>query len=346
MRKKRRTLFGWMSGGLGLCFLFTVTVAVSFGGADIGIGTSWKALGHFVCPPCVGFQVDESAAAIIGELRLPRVLTVALVGAALSIAGVVYQALLKNPLADPYILGVSSGAAAGAVLAIVTGWVTFLGIWFLPAMAFAGALVALFLALRLAKIGMQLKAESLILSGVVVQAFFGAILTFALSLSPEEMQRIQFWLLGGFNLSRWEHVWIVLPALLGGFAVCLAHTRELNLFGLGDAAAYHLGVSTDQLRLGLLVTVSIMTSVAVSVSGMIGFVGLVIPHVMRMLIGGDHRLLLPFAGMLGAIFLVWADLLARTVLAPAELPIGVITAMTGAPFFAYLLRRHQKKRIG
>lgn len=345
MRKKTWMNLLWMSGGLFLCFLFTVAVAVSFGGADLGLITSWKALGSYFCSSCTWFEVDESAIAIIGELRLPRVLTVALVGAALSIAGVIYQALLKNPLADPYILGVSSGAAAGAVLAIVSGIALF-SIWVMPILAFIGALIALFLALRLARIGLRMKAESLILSGVVVQAFFGAILTFSLSLAPEEMQRIQFWLLGGFNHSRWEHVWVVAPILLIGFIFCLMHVRELNLFGLGDATAYHLGVATDQLRLGLLITVSVMTAVAVSVSGMIGFVGLVIPHMIRMIVGGDHHTLLPVAGLSGAIFLVWADLLARTILAPSEIPIGVITALTGAPFFAHLLRKHHKKRMG
>lgn len=345
MKKKTWMRLLWMSGGLFLCFLFTVAVAISFGGADLGLGTSWKALGAFLCPSCTFIRVDEADLAIISKLRLPRVLTAALVGAVLSIAGVVYQALLKNPLADPYILGVSSGAAAGAVLSIVTG-IVMMSIWMMPLTAFIGALVALFLALRLAKIGLRIKAESLILSGVVVQSFFAAIITFALSLVPEEMQRIQFWMLGGFHQSRWEHVLVVGIILFIGWIVCVLHIRELNLFGLGDATAFHLGVATDQLRMGLLVTVSIMTAVAVSVSGMIGFVGLVIPHVIRMIVGGDHHLLLPVSCLSGAIFLVWADLFARTILAPTEIPIGVITALIGAPFFAYLLRKHHKKRMG
>ncbi|MBA4551954.1 iron ABC transporter permease [Thermoactinomyces vulgaris] len=336
---RRKWLWG---GGLLVALILSVSLGVFLGSTDVGFWTVWKViLQHTGLAD--GLNMDEADAAIIWELRLPRVLLVGLVGACLATAGVIYQGLLKNHLADPYILGVSSGAAVGAALVIITGWGDRSG-WMLPLFAFLGACLALLLVLQLGRGRRASQASSLILAGVVVQAFFSAVLTLAISTSPEEMQRIQFWLMGSFAFRGWQHIGLLLPFFLIGFLVCWRFSRELNLMVLGERSAHHLGIHVEKMRIFLLIIVSLMTSAAVSVSGMIGFVGLVVPHIMRMLTGADHRYLLPLSALFGASFLIWADGLSRIMLAPRELPIGVVTAFVGAPFFAGILRRHQRSQ--
>lgn len=337
---------GWAlawGGGLILCLLFSLAAAVSVGSTEIGLGTVWRVVAAHLSP--LGNEAQAGTdEVIIWELRFPRVVLVALIGGTLAVAGTVFQGLLRNPLADPYVLGVSSGASVGSALVVITGWgLSWLGQWALPLAAFVGAACSVLLVLRLARVRMELKVSSLILAGVVVQSFFGAVLTLIISLSPEELNRIQFWLMGSLALREWQHVEVILPFSLGGVALCWFFSRELNLFALGDRSATHLGLSVTHVRLGLILLASLMTGAAVSVAGMIGFVGLVIPHMMRMLTGGDHRTLIPLSLLAGAIFLIWADALSRLVLAPRELPIGVITAFVGAPFFAVILRKHQRR---
>ncbi len=340
-------MHGWlMGGGAILCLLFTVCAAVSVGSADVTGFQVWKVLiaklgwGGAEGP-------DESTVAIVWELRLPRVLLAALVGAMLAAAGTVYQGVLRNPLADPFILGVSSGSAMGAALFLLTGLETTVSqVWGMPVFAFFGAILAFSLVIRLGSTKAGMLPESLILSGVVVQAFFAAALSFILSLVPQEMPRIHLWMLGSFALRQWEHVEVAFPLMLVGLAVCCFFARELNLFSLGDRPALHLGVRVRAVRLILLVCASLLTAAAVALAGMIGFVGLVVPHAVRMLIGGDHRVLLPASALVGGVFLVWADVLARVILNPAELPIGVITALAGAPFFAGILRKHLRRYGG
>ncbi|SFJ46427.1 FecCD family ABC transporter permease [Thermoflavimicrobium dichotomicum] len=334
--------FVWWSGGLFLCFLFSIGATVTLGSAQIDMGTVWKIIfSHLWYGDHLPPDIDVSSNAIVWQLRLPRVILAAVVGASLAIAGVIFQGLLKNPLADPYVLGISSGAATGAVLAILTGWGSlWLGKWTVPVYAFSGACLALFLVLRIAD--QRLRTESLVLSGVVTQAFFGALLTLALSLSEKEFQRIQFWLMGSFVLRDWDHVWILLPVMGLGSLCAWWFSRELNLLVLGDRSAAHLGMDVTKVRFFLLMLASLVTAVAVSVSGTIGFVGLVIPHMMRMLTGADHYTLIPLSALAGAIFMVWGDCAARLILDPRELPVGVITAFIGAPFFAMLLKKQQK----
>ncbi|WP_207903260.1 FecCD family ABC transporter permease [Hazenella coriacea] len=320
-----------------------MSLAVTIGSVSIDFLTVWKSLAHHLLP-FVSFHIDEATDAIIWQLRLPRVLLAAVVGASLAVAGVVFQALLRNPLADPYILGVSAGSATGAALAMITGWgALWLGRGSISIFAFLGACLALFFVLRLAQIGDQMRTGTLILSGVVVNALFGAILTCIIALSPEEMQQIQYWLMGGLGLREWKHLAVVTPVLFIGFTISWLYSRELNLLGLGDRPATHLGVSVVKVRIFLLVIASLITGVAVSVSGTIGFVGLVIPHLLRLLTGADHRTLLPLSMIAGATFLVGADCIARVLLSPIEIPIGVVTAFIGAPFFAMILRKHQHK---
>jgi iron complex transport system permease protein len=335
---KRLQKMGW--GGLFLLTLFlTLSIALSIGSTSISLTVVWKTL--------LGFgHIDPAMNAIIWKIRFPRVCIAALVGGSLALAGVIYQSLLRNPLADPYILGISSGSAVGSVIAITGGFgATLLHQWQIPIFSFLGATLALSCVLFLSRSSLQI--QSLLLSGVVVNAFFAAILTFLLSISQTELARIQYWLMGSFTLRDWNHVLFMLPAsLIGSFLVWL-RSRELNIFILGTRPATHLGVAVYRTRLILLLVASLITSIAVSVSGMIGFVGLIIPHFVRILIRtSDHRYLLPYSFLIGAIFLVGSDALSRVLFEPREIPVGVVTACLGAPIFAMLLKKTVSHTLG
>jgi iron complex transport system permease protein len=329
---------GW--GGLFLLTLFlTMSIALSVGSTPIPLKIVWKTLFGLG-------NIDPAIDAIIWKIRFPRVCIAALVGGSLALAGVIYQSILQNPLADPYILGISSGSAVGAVIAITGGWgAVFLQEWQIPIFSFLGASLALSCVLFLSRSTLQV--QSLLLSGVVVNAFFAAILTFLLSISQSELARIQYWLMGSFTLRDWDHVLFMLPvSVIGSFFVWLK-SRELNIFMLGTKSAIHIGVSVFRTRLILLIAASLITSIAVSVSGMIGFVGLVIPHFVRLLIRtSDHRYLLPYSFLVGSIFLVGSDALSRVLFEPREIPVGVVTACLGAPIFAILLKRTTSRTLG
>jgi len=333
----------------------TVLVLLAVLAASLIMAT---AIGAVAIPPGVtlrviaaqltGFFDLEGIAAntvsIIWQLRLPRVLLGALVGAALALAGVSFQGLLRNPLADPFTIGVSSGAATGATLAIFLR--QFFGLSFpqmVPLFAFAGAFVALFFVYNLAKIGGQVPVVTLLLAGVVVSSFLSAVISLLMVLAGENMQGIFFWLSGGLLLRSWPEIWFVLPYLAAGFLILISYARDLNVLLMGEEAAMSLGVNVEKTKKILLVTSSLVTAAAVSVSGMIGFVGLIIPHAVRIVSGPDHRILLPASALVGAAFLVWADVVARTALAPQEIPVGIITAFVGAPFFIYLLRKKKSE---
>lgn len=340
MSSQQRRLLLWGGGGC-LCFLFSLVAAISIGSADLSFITVWSVIWHHLTAGWFFPIKDIATDAIVWEIRLPRVLLAAVVGAVLSLSGVIFQGILRNTLADPYVLGVSSGAAAGAVLSIYTGFtLIWASQWATPLLAIIGAVIALFVLLLLSR-SVDKQKERFILAGIVVQAFFGAIVTVVISLSKTEMPRIVFWLMGSLALREWQHLIVVTIVFVLGFSFAIYYSRELNIFSLGDRMANHLGVHVAQIRLVLLIVASMMTAVAVSVTGTIGFVGLVVPHIMRMLLGGDHRLLIPLSVIFGAIFLIWADLLARTLFSPTELPIGVITAFVGVPFFAYLLQKRR-----
>ena len=276
---------------------------------------------------------------IIFSVRLPRIIFAGIVGASLSLSGVVFQALLRNPLADPYVLGISGGSALGAIIGILVGAGSFyLGV---PLLAFFGALATVFLVFVVAGGGRgPLLDNSLLLSGVVVNAFFSAAILFFLSIvNSMELHSITFWLMGDLSRASVKEVWIAAVCLIAGFIFLYLQARKLNLFVQGDETARLLGVNVDRAKQGLLIITSLITAVAVSLSGIIGFVGIIVPHMMRLLFGSDHRLLLPAAALFGAAFLVAADTIARIALAPSELPVGVITALCGAPYFIFLLKR-------
>jgi len=326
----------WSGGGL-LCFLFSTVLAVSFGSVNIPLNDIWKVIIHSFYPDVA---VDSASQAIIWELRFPRVLLSALIGASLAVAGAVYQGLFQNQLADPYILGISSGSAAGAVLGILIG----LGTTGTSLSAFIGASVSLYMVLYLASERHHFTVNRLILAGVIVQSLFGAMVSFCLSISYAQVQTIVYWLLGSFTLATWKQVMITVSFFLPAFLIAIMLSRQLNILSLGDRRATYLGLSVTRLRLILLLVASLLTAVSVSVSGTIGFIGLVVPHMTRHFVGHDHRFLLPSTAIVGAIFTIWVDWISRVVIAPQELPIGVVTAMVGAPFFAFIFKQSRNRR--
>jgi iron complex transport system permease protein len=286
---------------------------------------------------------------IILDVRLPRILTAAIVGAGLSVSGAVFQGILLNPLADPYTLGVSAGAAFGASIAILFNikLFTFAGpsSFSVPVFAFAGAIATLFVVIFLASSNSSatkhgLSSNNLILSGIIVAAILSAGISFLKYLADEQIAIIIFWLMGSFASSGWPDVQLTLLFVCAGFAVSFFFARDLNLMALGDRTASSLGVDTKKVTLVLLVTASLVAAVCVSVSGIIGFVGLLIPHMTRAVTGPDNRRLIPVSMMAGAILLLCADTLTRAVL-PSEIPIGVLTAMIGGPFFCYIFKKRQ-----
>lgn len=285
---------------------------------------------------------DAAHETIILNIRLPRMLVAALVGAALGISGAVMQGLFRNPMADPGIIGVSSGGALGAVVAIYLGF-SYLHYLLVPAAAFLGAMATSFLVYLLATRRGRTQMATLLLAGIAVSSFLGASSSLILSVSSENVMReILFWMMGGLASRGWGHVSMILLPILIGAVILFCHARHLNILLLGDETASTLGIHAQRTRQVLLAFTSLLTGVAVSVSGIIAFVGLIVPHIARILIGPDHRLLLPASGFGGAIFLIAADTFARLAVAPAELQVGIVTSFVGAPFFLYLLRKSKK----
>lgn len=282
-------------------------------------------------------------AVIVRAIRLPRVFLGALVGAALALSGAGMQGLFRNPLAEPYILGLSSGAALGATLWFVFGFGFLPGPFGLSLLAFVAGLLTVILVYNLAQVGGRIRTDTLLLAGIAVATLLSAFTFFILFLGQVGIQRTIFWLLGGLNLTAngWLAVTLLFPAVVAGAAVLLLFARDVNLLLMGEDTAQQLGVDVPLVRRLLIAVPALLTSIAVAVSGIIAFVGLVVPHIVRLLLGPDHRILFPAAAIGGAIFLVWADALARTVLAPAEIPLGIVTAFAGAPFFIYLLRQRR-----
>jgi iron complex transport system permease protein len=336
-----------MRGKRFLFFAFIIALAVTvmilatgFGAVPIRPGAVLRVFNDLLLGSADGARTDHT---IIWQIRFPRVLLGFLIGASLAAAGAAFQGLLQNPLADPYTIGVSSGAALGATAAILLLPAGYSSQLLIPFFGFLGALVALFSVYQLGRVGGRLPVVTVLLAGVVISSFFSALISLSMLFAGEQMRSIFFWLVGGLGMKGWPYVGLIIPYLVLGLAVLIFLSRDLNLILLGEEEALSLGVEVERVKKVVLVAASLLTAGAVSVSGMIGFVGLIVPHTMRILIGPDHRLLFPAAVLGGGIFLVVADTFARTVLSPVELPVGIITAFIGAPFFMYLLRRHRNK---
>lgn len=326
--------------------IVTIVLSLNVGFAQIPFHTILTILAKRI--PFIGSLVDSSNISyseerIILELRMPRILAGALVGAALAAAGVVYQGIFKNPMADPYVLGVSAGAAVGASLAIVFGiGFTLFGVNTMPILAFAGSLAAVFIVYNISRVGSRVPVTTLLLSGIAVSIFLSAIVAILQVIAGKKLHAIVFWLMGGLSYVEWKDVWAILPLIFLGTVVIYFFARDLNILSLGEETAQNLGVDVEKVKKVLLIFGSLVTAAAVSISGLIGFIGLMVPHITRIMIGPDHRILLPTSIIVGASFLVVCDAVARVIVSPVELPVGVITALSGGPFFIYLLRKKKE----
>jgi iron complex transport system permease protein len=328
---------------LSACALLVLVLLVSVATGAVSIPLS--AVARILVSPLTGTEgtaLPDTWYTIILRLRLPRALLAMQVGLCLAMAGGTMQGLFKNPLADPYIIGVSSGAAVGAALAIVmgVGWGS-AGAMLLPLAAFAGALAALVLVYLLASRGGRLPVLNLLLAGIAVSTFWGSIVSLLMFFSGQQLQQVVFWLMGGFGGRSWVHVLVMLPYMVLGASVVLWHSRDLDALAMGEEQAFYMGVDVEKVKRRLLLAGSLLAAVAVAVSGLIGFVGLVVPHAIRLLGGPKHSFLLPTVAVAGAAYLAAADVAARVVMAPTELPVGLVTALVGGPFFLYLLRRRR-----
>ena len=319
----------------GALLLVSMWCGISIGSVSVPISTLWDA------------ESNPTAYSILWNIRMPRVVLAALVGAALAIAGAAFQGLLKNPLADPYTLGISSGASVGAVFTLFFGVsLPVLGLFTLPIFSMIGAFVTLVVVMGFARlVDRTMKMETLILTGVIFSSFLGSCISLMIALTGEELRSIMGWLLGSVSMRGWPYVKMILPFVIIGALILWLHRRELNAMIYGEERAKYLGVDVKRSKYIILIGGSMLTGAAVAVSGTIGFVGLVVPHMVRMILGADHRHLLIISFLNGASLLVICDLVSRTIIAPTELPIGVITSFIGAPVFAYIFFKQRKGRV-
>lgn len=337
-------------GGAGIALLLlSVVGCLAVGSVQMPMGEIAQILLHHIpgMDQVIPVTWDDASAQIMIKVRFPRVLLALLVGAALGVAGTAFQGVLRNPLADPYTLGVSSGASVGAAFLIYFGLqYSLFGEWTIPVVAFATGVVTLMVVIRLASEQGKIPIETLILSGVVMQAFLGSIVSFLVAMTNQTINEILFWVMGSLAMRGWSYTLVLAPYLAVGILILIAYARPLNLLALGERQASHLGLHVERTKWVVLLTATMITAAAVSVSGVIGFVGLVVPHLLRLIVGPDYRYLIPLSAIGGAIYVMWADTIARTAFAPTEIPLGVVTAFLGAPFFAYLLMRNKRAKRG
>lgn len=322
--------------------LATIVLGTALGPVDIPPTVVVRVIASHVVP---GFDADVSATsdAIVWKIRLPRVLLAGLVGATLAFSGAAYQGVFRNPLADPYLLGVAAGAGLGATVVIVSDLpLEYAGVSLITIAAFAGAVATVFLTYSIARVSGHTPNTTLILAGVAVSSIALAAISYMMLVSRTNTLSVLTWLMGGFNDTTWHDMWFILPYALPAAVLIFLHGRILNVLQLDESQARQLGIHVERTKILVLVAASLATAAAVSVAGIIGFVGLVAPHAVRLLVGPDYRRLLPLVAMVGASFLILADLGARTLISPGEVPVGVITALVGAPFFLYLLRQQRR----
>jgi iron complex transport system permease protein len=333
--------------GLILALIAVIVLCLNVGYAPISFSEIISILGKQI--PFVNGAIDPHAVsnvneAIITQIRLPRIFAGAIVGAGLAAAGVMYQGVFRNPMADSYLLGASAGASFAYTLAALyagTFVANMFGLGIYQIAAFIGAVATVFLVYFMSRIGNKVPITTLLLSGIVVNIFILSLQTVFELRAGQELHGIVAWIAGGFTNITWVSVYTVFPFVLVGTIIAYFFTKDLNMLSMGDETAQHLGVNTERVRQILLVVSSLITGAVVSISGVIGFVGLIIPHMTRLVIGPDHRILLPTAAIVGAIFLILCDSVARVATGASELPVGVITALCGTPFFIYLLRRRK-----
>ncbi|MFD5903923.1 FecCD family ABC transporter permease [Streptomyces microflavus] len=330
--------------GLSLALLVGCLLSAAIGAYSIPIGDVLASVQHRI--GIGGQPLDRVGESVLWNVRLPRVVLALLVGASLGCAGALMQGVFGNPLAEPGVIGISAGAAVGAVASIALG-LTFFGNWTITVFAFIAGLATVLLVYTLSRSGGRTEVVTLILTGIAVNAFAGALIgLFIFFADNAQITQITFWQLGSLSQATWPKVLAVLPCALAGLLIAPFYARKLDLLALGERPARHLGVDVERLRILLVLVVALLTAAAVAVAGIISFVGLLVPHLLRMANGPGHRFLIPGSALGGALVLVAGDLAARTVAAPAELPLGVLTALFGSPFFFWLLRRTRRKQGG
>ncbi|NLK22410.1 MAG: iron chelate uptake ABC transporter family permease subunit [Epulopiscium sp.] len=344
LRKKR---YFYILFIIGLGILFSVIfISSTFGSADISLRQFSMVLFRrlpFIKDILPHGEIIESHETIILNIRLPRIILAGLVGMGLSVVGAAFQGIFKNPMADPYVIGISSGAGLGATIAIVLGLnSTVLGFGFISLGAFFGAFLTVIMVYKIAKTGARLPTITLLLSGIAISQLWSSIMSILMIFNRNQIEKIIFWVMGSVSTASWRQVVFLTPFVVLGNILLWVFSRDLNVLLMGDETAKTLGIEIEKVKKILIIICSILIGAVVSVSGLIGFVGLVIPHIMRMLIGADNRVLIPFSALGGSIFLIICDTLSRTLIAPSEIPVGAVTALFGAPYFIYLLYKHKK----
>ncbi|CAM4265252.1 iron ABC transporter permease [Paenibacillus alkaliterrae] len=328
---------------LASALIATITLAVMLGPVPIAPKTVWLiAFSHLpVTDHLIAETWTKAEGHIIWNIRFPRVLLGMIVGGGLAVVGAAIQALIRNSLADPYILGVSSGASVAATLVIIFGAFSFFGAYSLSLSAFLGALAAMGLVFLLARVGGRISTARLLLSGIAVSMIMSAATSFIVTMAPDEqgIRTAMYWMLGSLTGAKWSYLTIPAWIVVTGTILLIMNYRSMNSLLMGEEAAVTLGVNMNTFRIFLVLTTALLTGTIVAVSGSIGFVGLMIPHIVRLMVGSDHRRVLPVSLFAGAIFVIWTDVAARLLLAPEELPIGIVTALFGGPFFIWLLRK-------
>lgn len=338
-KAKRTPMFRTLMLVCAVILVFSISAGVSLGAISIPFSTVWGVVINNMIGDMIDVDWSKGREAIVWDIRLPRTILACFVGAGLALVGASLQAVTRNPLADPHLLGISAGAAFGAILALLhTG--LFLGLITIPLFAFIGALAAMVLVLAVSQFAAATSADKLILAGVAVSFIVMSLANMLIFLGdPRATHTVVFWMLGGLGLAQWDQLIypLLILAICGGFLWFSA--SNLNAMTVGDETASTLGISVARFRLIVFVVGALITGVMVAFSGMIGFVGLMIPHIARLFVGGDYARVLPASAIIGAVFLVWADILARTIMAPDDMPIGIVTGLIGGSFFIWLLRR-------
>lgn len=330
-----------------LCLVAGMSLfAITQGSVKIPVGDVFRVFAHRL-----GFSVNienmrEAHVFIVENIRLPRVIMASLVGGVLSVVGASFQAVFKNPMADPFVMGVSSGAAFGATMGIVFGFsASILGMGTISSLAFIGAFSTVLVVYTLARVGTKISTTSILLAGVVMNSFLSSIISLVMIIHQDEIAKIVMWTMGSFNASSWENVMRILIPSFIGFALIMTSARDLNAIVMGEEEAKNMGVDVDKTKKLILVYSSFLIAFSVSVSGIIGFVGLIVPHLFRMIFGSDHRTLLPVSFLGGALFLLICDTIARSIVPNMDIPVGIVTAVFGGPFFLYLLNKNKKNMV-
>lgn len=330
-----------------LLLMLIIIVATNLGIADISYAQTAKIIISKI--PILNRVasvkgVNETSQIIILDLRLPRIILAALVGAGLSVVGTSFQGIFKNPMADPFVLGISSGAALGATITIVTGInINYMGISVTTLTAFIGALLTTIVVYNIARVGNKVPSITLLLAGVATSYFLSSMISILMIFHREDIEKIVMWTMGNLSTASWNQVGILFILVLPGVIITSFFSRDLNIMLLGEDSARNLGIEVDKVKKIILLISTVMVAGIVSFSGIIGFVGLIIPHIIRLIFGSDYKIVIPFSAIGGAIFLILCDTLARTVASPTEIPVGIITSMLGVPFFLYLLYKSKKK---